>query len=308
MKVANIAVKKIIMGKKQPRQHFDQEALHQLAGSIQEVGQLQPIIVKQIGENYQLIAGERRFRAVKKNNQPEIAAVILEEGVNNPTLRQIQLVENLQREDLNPLERALSIQAFIRENDLSKKEASHKLGVPRTTLTEWLNILDVDEKYRQEVIEHDSPLSLSHISIAKALVSRTGDPTKLKKLLDGVLQFKLSRSETKEVSEIIYRYLHISVDEAIGAILLRREHQKIVVKEKSNLLGNKNSPVKGLLKNLVNLSENIEGLIDKVARVEEGDQQDIIDEFLYIYQMLAIMIPPLNNQQLDQIIGKLKNS
>ena len=308
MRVANIAVKKIIMGKKQARQHFDQEALGQLAGSIQEIGQLQPIIVKQVGDNYQLIAGERRFRAVKKNNQPEIAAVILEGGVNDPTLRQIQLVENLQREDLNPLERALSIQAFIRENDLTKKEASHKLGVPRTTLTEWLNILDVAEKYRQEVVELDSPLSLSHISIAKALVSRTGDPTKLKKLLDGVLQYKLSRSETKEVSEIIYRYLHISVDEAIGAILLRREHQKIAVKEKNSLLVNKNSPVKGLLKNLVNLSENIEGLIDKVARVEEGDQQDIIDEFLYIYQLLAIMIPQLNNQQLDQIIGRLKNS
>ncbi|MFP4662568.1 MAG: ParB/RepB/Spo0J family partition protein [Halanaerobiales bacterium] len=308
MEVRVIPVNKIKVKRGQARKTFDQEKLDNLAESIQEVGQLQPVIVKKEGPDYLLIAGERRLRAIKRNNQKEISAVIMAGDIDNASLKQIQLIENIQRQNLNPLEKATAIQRLIDENGYTKKEASKKIGVPRTTLTEWLNILDVKEKYRREVIDDDSPLSLSHISLAKALSSRTGDPTKQDKLLDGVLKYHFSRDETKQVVDIIYKYLHISMEEAFNAVLLKREHQKITSKN-NNIIETRNNegkPVKLLVNSFTNLSNRIEGLLEKVDEIDEKSRKSLMDEFLYIYQMMEIMVPELKDDQLDRVIEIVK--
>ncbi|MFW5981186.1 MAG: ParB/RepB/Spo0J family partition protein, partial [bacterium] len=124
MEVREVAVKKIKVPNRQARQDFDEEKIISLAGSMQEVGQLQPVIVKKDGLEYFLIAGERRLRAIKKNKQNKIAAIILDEDIDNSMLRRIQLIENIQRQDLNPLERAVAIKRLIEENGYTKKEAS----------------------------------------------------------------------------------------------------------------------------------------------------------------------------------------
>ena len=177
--------------------------------------------------------------------------------------------------------------------------------MPRTTLTEWLNILEVERRYRLEVIDEESPLSLSHITLAKGLVTRTSDPTKMNKLLDGVLQYKFSRKETKEIVEIIYRYLHIPMDEVFRAILLKREHTKIL---KNNEEGGKSErdPVKLLLRSFGNLSNNLEETMSKVGILDKEDQKHLMDEFLYIYQILEIMIPELRHRNLDDMVEELK--
>ncbi|MFP4015528.1 MAG: ParB/RepB/Spo0J family partition protein [Halanaerobiales bacterium] len=307
MEVRVIPVKKIKVKRDQARKSFDSEKLDNLAESIQEVGQLQPVIVKEEGPDYLLIAGERRLRAIKRNNQQEISAVIMSD-IDKASLKQIQLIENIQRQNLNPLEKATAIQRLIDENGYTKKEASKKLGVPRTTLTEWLNILDVKEKYRKEVVDDDSPLSLSHISLAKALSSRTGDPTRQDKLLDGVIKHHFSRDETKQVVDIIYKYLHISMEEAFNAVLLKREHQKIT-KEHNSVIKTGNSesmPVKLLVNSFTNLSTKIEGLLEKVDNIDEKSRKNLMDEFLYIYQMMEIMVPELKDKHLDRVIEIIK--
>lgn len=308
MIVVTIPVNRIRISKKQPRQFFNEESLKQLADSIQEVGQLQPVLVMKKDDNYLLIAGERRLRAIKKNKEKMIAAVILEEDTTEEVLRQIQLIENLQRENLNPLERAISIKHFIDENSLTKKEAGEKLGVPRTTLTEWLNILDVPDKYQQAVIDEDSPLSLSHITLARGLVSRTGDPTKLKQLLDNVLKYNLSRVETKEITEIYNRYLHISMEEALAAILLKRERQNLLNRVATRNNGKSDSKNLGnLITSFNNLGNILEKTMERVGTIEKDVKNDLVEEFLYIYQLLGIMIPELKDDKLETLVEAIMN-
>lgn len=307
MEFENIPLSDIKIDEGQPREEFDEERLKQLANSIKEVGQLQPIIVKKIGENYLLISGERRYRAIKENGKKDkIAALIFSEDIKEDTLRQIQLVENLQRQDLNAIERAKSIQRFIDDNNLTKKAASKKLGVPRTTLTEWLTILEVQERYQKEVIKEDSPLSLSHISLARGLANKTGDPSKTKDLLNSVLKFNLSRSETKEIIKLFHNYLHMSMDEAVAAILLKRERQKISKKLNEENGKSSSKPVKTLINSLNKTGQNIEKVMSEIGNLEQEQQEDVLDQFLYIYQLMEIMIPKIKEENISELIEKIK--
>ena len=307
MDFIEIPVKKITVDQGQPRKEFDQEGLKQLADSIKEVGQLQPIIVKKQPRegNYLLIAGERRYKAVKNENEDKkIAAVILKQDAN---IRQVQLIENLQRQDLNPLERAKSIQQFIDENDLTKKAASKKLGVARTTMTEWLNILEVKPVYQQAVLDEDTSLTLSHISLAKALSNRTGDPSKLSGLLDGVMKYNFSRSETKEIVDLFHDYLHMSMEEAFDTILIKRERKKLSQKAKNSSDENDSKTVKKLINSFNKVSDNLEDFMEEVGEVEsEQQRENLIDEFLYIYQLLGIMVPEFKEKDLNGLIEDIK--
>ena len=157
IEVKSIPVERIRVKREQVRESFDEDRLNMLAESIAQFGQLQPVIVQKDGQDYLLIAGERRLRAVMQNQEEEIAAVVLSGELSEDKLYQIQLVENIQREDLNALERARAIKKLMDLTGLNKKEISKRLGVPRTTLTDWFNILEVSEKYQQEVLKEDSP-------------------------------------------------------------------------------------------------------------------------------------------------------
>jgi len=305
---AKIPLQKIEIDKGQPRQNFDQESLEQLADSIKEVGQLQPIIVSKKGDSYLLVAGERRYRAVKENSEDrEIAAVILNEDADE---KQIQLIENLQRKDLNALERAKSVDKYIKENDLTKKAAGKKLGVPRTTLTEWLNILEVKPFYQQAVLDEDSSLTLSHISLAKGLASRTGDPSKLKELLDGVLKYNFSSSETKEIVNLFHDYLHLSMEEAFDTILIKREQKKYDKKRRE--FGREDDENNNSVNSLINIfdkvSNKLDNFMEKTGQIEDDEKRNhLISEFLYIYQALEIMIPELEESKIKDLIKKVRD-
>ncbi|MFW5686848.1 MAG: ParB/RepB/Spo0J family partition protein [Halanaerobium sp.] len=290
----------------QVRQDFSEERIDSLAKSIAEVGQLQPIVVQKKDNHYLLIAGERRLRAVKKDGKEKIAAVIFEEEVSPEKFRQIQLIENLQRQDLNPLERAISINKFMEANNLSKKEAAKKLGVARTTLTLWLNILEMKEKYQKEVLKEDSPITLSHLSLAHALSSKTGDPSKANQLLDAVIKHNLSRKETQAVIDLFYKYLHLPVEEAVSAVLLKRERMKM--KDYWDDDNNKNShnPVRKLFRSFNNINDNLEEFMEEEGNLPEEDREELLDEFLYLYQIMGILIPDLKNRSLESLVKDLK--
>ena len=128
----------------QPRKYFDKELLEELAESIRENGLLQPILVRAYAEGrYQIIAGERRFRASKLAGLTEIPAIVLDK--DDRAAAQIALIENIQREDLNPLEEALAYRALKDEYDMTQEELSEKLGKSRSAIANSIRLLDLPE-------------------------------------------------------------------------------------------------------------------------------------------------------------------
>ena len=129
----------------QPRKYFDKEALEELSASIAENGLLQPILVREYGEGrYQIIAGERRFRASKLAGLTEIPAIVLEK--DDRKAAQIALIENIQREDLNPLEEALAYRSLAEEYDMTQEELSLKVGKSRSAIANMLRLLDLPDE------------------------------------------------------------------------------------------------------------------------------------------------------------------
>ncbi|MFW6273378.1 MAG: ParB/RepB/Spo0J family partition protein [Halanaerobium sp.] len=308
MKYKEIKITDIESREDQVRSDFSEERIDSLAKSIAEVGQLQPVVVQKKDDHYLLIAGERRLRAVKKDDKEKIAAVILEEEVSQEKFRQIQLIENLQRQDLNPLERAISINKFMEDNNLCKKDAAEKLGVARTTLTLWLNILEMKEKYQQEVLKEDSPITLSHLSLAHALSSKTDDPNKANQLLDAVIKHNLSRKETQAVIDIFHKYLHLPMEEAVSAVLLKRERMKLQDYWEDDSSRSSHNPVRKLFRSFSNINDNLEEFMEEEGDLPEKDQEELLDEFLYLYQIMGILIPELKNQSLENLLEKIKSN
>ena len=143
----------------QPRKHFDKEALEQLAASIVENGLLQPILVREYGEGrYQIIAGERRFRACKLAGLTEIPAIVLERDDKNAA--QIALIENVQRENLNPVEEALAYKALAEEYGMTQEELSQKVGKSRSAIANAVRLLDLPEEILTMVASRE--LSAGH--------------------------------------------------------------------------------------------------------------------------------------------------
>ena len=130
----------------QPRKYFDKDALEELAESIRENGLLQPILVREYGDagRYQIIAGERRFRACRLAGLSEIPAIILDR--DDRAAAQIALIENIQREDLNPLEEALAYKALKDEYSMTQEELSEQIGKSRSAIANSIRLLDLPEE------------------------------------------------------------------------------------------------------------------------------------------------------------------
>ena len=129
----------------QPRKYFDKEALEELSDSIRENGLLQPILVREYGEGrYQIIAGERRFRACKLAGLTEIPAIVLDR--DDKAAAQIALIENIQREDLNPLEEALAYRSLKEEYDMTQEELSERIGKSRSAIANSIRLLDLPDE------------------------------------------------------------------------------------------------------------------------------------------------------------------
>ena len=144
-KIATLKLSLIDPKSDQPRKYFDKEALEQLASSILENGLLQPILVREYGDGrYQIIAGERRFRASKLAGLSEIPAIVLDRDDRKSA--EIALIENVQREDLNPLEEALGYKALAEEYDMTQEELSLKVGKSRSAIANTLRLLDLPDE------------------------------------------------------------------------------------------------------------------------------------------------------------------
>ncbi len=293
MELREIPLEKINYDPSQPRREFREESLAALARSMEEIGQIQPVVVKPGKDGYILVAGERRIRALRDRGKNSVWAMVVREDMKRERLRLIQLAENLQRENLNPLERALAISDYIGEEGLSKKEASRRLGIPRTTVNDWLNILEVDKFYQKKVLENyygkDSPLTLSHLSLAKALDKSTDDPTRKNRLLDLVLKYNLSRGETRRVVEICRKNPITPLEEVVAGVLISREQKKISPSRGDR--EGKDPSFEELEKAFARLEGILTSIMENRHEILSEKKEDILTEFKYLESLLELAIP-----------------
>ncbi|AMN37151.1 ParB/RepB/Spo0J family partition protein (plasmid) [Clostridium perfringens] len=149
--IINIELKDIKANKKQPRKFFDNNKLNELAESVKEHGIIQPLILKKEEKGYSIIAGERRYRAAKIAELTEVPALIMD--ISNEKLLQVSLIENIQREDLNPIEEGLAYERLLKEFALTQEELSKTMGKSRTTITNTMRLLKLDDRVKEYVME-----------------------------------------------------------------------------------------------------------------------------------------------------------
>jgi ParB family transcriptional regulator, chromosome partitioning protein len=145
-------IEEIIPNRSQPRKHFDESKLQELAESIKEKGILEPLIVRKTDQGYELIVGERRWRAAQKAGLKEVP-VVVKEAEGREAL-EISLIENLQREDLNPIEAAEAFKHLIEEFKISQEDLSKRIGKDRTTIANTLRLLKLPIEIRNQLLQN----------------------------------------------------------------------------------------------------------------------------------------------------------
>jgi ParB family chromosome partitioning protein len=176
----------------QPRTFFDEEALSELANSIRELGVIQPITVRKLTENkFQLVSGERRFRASKRLGNASIPAYV--RIANDQEMLEMALVENIQRKNLDPIEVALSYQRLIDEIKLTQEELSTRVGKKRSTVANYLRLLKLDPIIQTGM--RDGFISMGH---GRALINIENTSEQLH-LYEQILKNKLSVRQTEEL-------------------------------------------------------------------------------------------------------------
>ena len=166
----NLKVTEVEPNREQPRKIFDQESLEELAGSIKEYGLIQPIVVTKKEGYYSIVAGERRWRASKIAGLTEIPAIIRED--NEQINSEISLIENMQREDLNPYEKAVGVKTLIDKYGMTQEEVGKKIGKSRSTIANTIRILNLEPRVLE--MAKEGKITEGH---CKALLAIT-DPEK----------------------------------------------------------------------------------------------------------------------------------
>lgn len=162
--VSMLPIRLIDPNRDQPRRSFDEDALRELAASIEAVGVIQPIIVAEVGERYSIIAGERRYRASRMAGLDEIPAIV--RNWDEQRRLEAALIENLQRDDLNPIEEALGVKRLMEESSLTQEKVAERLGKSRPAVANLLRLLTLEQSVQQLLVE--GKLSAGH---ARALVT-----------------------------------------------------------------------------------------------------------------------------------------
>lgn len=187
-----VAIEEIEANPFQPRINFDEEALQELAASIRELGIIQPITLRKLSENkYQIIAGERRFRAAKIAGLTKVPCFIREAG--DETMLEMALVENIQREDLDAIEVALSYQRLIEECKLTQELLSDKVGKKRSTISNYLRLLKLPAVVQKAIRQQE--ITMGH---ARALVN-IPDPETQIMIYRQVVKYDFSVRKTEEI-------------------------------------------------------------------------------------------------------------
>ena len=204
-------INKVEPNRGQPRKNFNEDALQELADSIKQYGIIEPIIVKKNGELYQIIAGERRWRASKLAGIKKIPVIVKE--YTDQQAMEIALIENIQREDLNPIEEALAYQNLMKEYGLKQDELAEKVSKSRTAVTNSMRLLKLDVRVQEMLI--DDMISAGH---ARTLIP----------IEDGEMQFDIAQKifdhklSVRETEKLVKKYL-MNQDKAEEEVVVTQE-------------------------------------------------------------------------------------
>lgn len=248
----------------QPRRNFDEDALQELADSIKQYGVIQPIVVQKKGKRYEIIAGERRWRAARKAGLLEVPVIVKEFAPE--VIFAIALIENIQREDLNPIEEAQAYSRLIQEHHLKQDELAEKVAKNRVTITNSMRLLKLDERVQQMLI--DNMLTGGHARALLAITDKEAQHTLALRVFDEKLSVRETESlvkrvltqeekkEEKPVKEqddsVIYRDIENRMKDILGT--------KVEIKKKA-----KN---KGRIEIEYYSMEELERLIDLINRLK----------------------------------------
>ncbi|UJF33319.1 ParB/RepB/Spo0J family partition protein [Paenibacillus hexagrammi] len=194
-KVIQIPLSQLRANPYQPRKNFNEDSIKELADSIKEHGVIQPIIVRKVLKGFEIIAGERRFRASQLSGLPTIPAV--ERNFTDQQVMEIALIENVQREDLNALEIAVAYQGIIDQFSLTQEELSAKVGKSRSHIANFLRLLQLPDSIKQYVSR--GTLSMGH---ARAIVGVKDDKIK-KELAEATISKQWSVRELEEAIKLL---------------------------------------------------------------------------------------------------------
>ena len=233
-------INKVEPNRDQPRKNFDEDALLELAESIKQFGILQPLLVQKKDDYYQIVAGERRWRAAKMAGIKEVPVIIKQ--LSDQEIMEISLIENIQRENLNPIEEALAYKRLLNEFNLKQDEVAERVSKSRTAVTNSMRLLKLNEKVQQMVI--DEMLTTGH---ARALLGiddqekqflvaqkifdeklSVRDTEKLVKKLQKEKKEKKDGSDQKdEKLEAIYRDLEEQIKQIFGTkVYIKQKNEK----------------------------------------------------------------------------------
>lgn len=238
--VETLKITDIEPNRDQPRQKFDEDSLLELADSIKQFGIIQPLIVQKKNEHYEIIAGERRWRAARMAGIREVPVII--KDYSDQEVMEISLIENIQREDLNPIEEALAYKRLLDEYHLKQDEIAEKVSKSRTAVTNSIRLLKLEKRIQQMMI--DDMISPGH---ARTLIT-IEDPELQYNLACKIFDEKLSVRETeklikslqtekktkeKEKAKVENSFIYKDIEEKIKAIL----GTKVKIDHKANNQG-----------------------------------------------------------------------
>ena len=237
----------------QPRKNFDDDSLEELATSIKADGVIQPIVVRKVGDKYEIIAGERRFRASKLAGLEKVPIVV--KNVSDRKARELALVENIQREDLNPIEEAISLKTLMEEYKLTQQELSDIVGKSRSYIANNLRLLNLSDYIKDYLIRRElSP------SQGRTLLSLETEEER-KKYLDKLL-----------VKEVNIRDVEKKAKQS------KNKTEDIFIKDICERLTE-------VLDAKVKIHEKKKGGQIEISYLNEADLQRIIDSLMNIYNL-----------------------
>nr|WP_106782049.1 ParB/RepB/Spo0J family partition protein [Lysinibacillus timonensis] len=199
--VQKISVQKLVANPYQPRKIFDDESIKELAQSIEEHGIIQPIVARKKGSKYEIVVGERRFRAAKLANLTEVPAIVKE--MTEEQMMEVAILENLQREDLTPIEEAEAYQSLIEKLNFTQDDLAKRLGKSRPHITNHIRLLQLPDEVRAMV--NDGVLSMGHGRALLGLKNKRRIPEVAIKVVKQALNVRQLENLIKEYNSNVSR-------------------------------------------------------------------------------------------------------
>lgn len=253
--VTELKITELEANQNQPRRFFDDQALQELSASIKEHGVVQPIIVRKIDDNYQIVAGERRWRAARLAGLKTVPVII--KDYTNVQVMEIALIENLQRQDLNSIEEAFAYKSLIEEHDMTQEQISERIGKSRSAIANTLRLLNLPEEIKNMVVQ--GKISAGH---ARALLT-VEDKKKQIEIANKIIQLQLNvRDIEKLVAQKDEKGIKKEEKKSLEIVELE-ERFKNILTTKVNIIHKKN---KGKIEIEYYSNEDLERILELLEK------------------------------------------